>query len=88
MTILSLLGHELMLLDGGPHFRHDPTGALYVTLADEAGRRGWLEDRFGVSWQVVPRVIGELMRDPERAKRVTAAYLPMGKLDLAALLRA
>jgi predicted 3-demethylubiquinone-9 3-methyltransferase (glyoxalase superfamily) len=49
---------------------------------------GWLEDRFGVSWQVVPRVLGELMADPARSKRVMAAFLKMRKFDIAALMRA
>ena len=49
---------------------------------------GWLKDRFGVSWQVVPRALGELMSDPGRAPRVMEALLKMKKLDLAALLGA
>lgn len=46
---------------------------------------GWLTDRFGLSWQVVPRRLGELMGDPAKAKRVTAAMLKMSKFDIAAL---
>jgi predicted 3-demethylubiquinone-9 3-methyltransferase (glyoxalase superfamily) len=49
---------------------------------------GWLKDRFGVSWQVVPRVLATLMADPARAKRVVAAFLPMKKLDIETLMRA
>ena len=51
---------------------------------------GWLKDRFGVSWQIVPRVLEEMMRDkdPARAKRTAEAMLKMGKLDIAALRRA
>jgi predicted 3-demethylubiquinone-9 3-methyltransferase (glyoxalase superfamily) len=59
-----------------------------LTEGGSESRCGWLKDRFGVSWQVVPRILGELMADPERAKRVTAAFLPMKKLDLATLLSA
>lgn len=51
-------------------------------------RCGWLEDRFGVSWQVVPRVLGELMADPTRSERVVQTFLGMKKLDIEALLRA
>ncbi len=53
----------------------------------EAQRCGWLKDRFGVSWQVVPRDMGRLMGggDPERAARVMRALLPMTKLDIATL---
>lgn len=46
---------------------------------------GWLKDRYGLSWQVVPAILPELMRDPARAERVMRAVLPMKKIDLAAL---
>lgn len=46
---------------------------------------GWLSDRFGVSWQVVPDKLGEWMRDPERSKRVSGAFMQMRKLDWATL---
>jgi predicted 3-demethylubiquinone-9 3-methyltransferase (glyoxalase superfamily) len=51
---------------------------------------GWLKDRYGLSWQIVPKVLGELMRDPDRekAKRVSEAMLGMVKLDIAELERA
>jgi predicted 3-demethylubiquinone-9 3-methyltransferase (glyoxalase superfamily) len=51
---------------------------------------GWLKDRYGVSWQIVPRMLEEMMRDKDqaRAKRVTEAMLKMGKIDIAALKRA
>lgn len=52
------------------------------------GRCGWLKDRFGLSWQVVPRRLGQLLADPGRAERVTAAFMAMGKFDIAALERA
>lgn len=51
-------------------------------------RCGWLKDRFGLSWQIVPAALGELMSDPERAPRVMKALLGMGKLDVETLLRA
>jgi predicted 3-demethylubiquinone-9 3-methyltransferase (glyoxalase superfamily) len=51
---------------------------------------GWLKDRYGVSWQVVPRILGEMMKDPDRARarRVAEAMLRMVKLDIAALRKA
>ena len=49
---------------------------------------GWLKDRFGLSWQVVPEILGKLMADPERAQRVLAAFLPMKKLIIEELIRA
>ena len=52
------------------------------------GQCGWLKDRFGVSWQVVPRVLEELMADPARSKRVVEAFLKMRKFDIAGLMRA
>ncbi len=56
----------------------------------EKGPCGWLKDRFGVSWQIVPTILGKLMSDPdaEKAKRVTQAMLKMGKLEIAGLQRA
>jgi len=49
---------------------------------------GWLEDKFGVSWQIIPAVLPEIMKDTERAQRVTAAFLTMQKLDMEVLLNA
>jgi predicted 3-demethylubiquinone-9 3-methyltransferase (glyoxalase superfamily) len=54
----------------------------------QEGMCGWLKDRFGVSWQVVPAILGELLGDPVRGPRVTAAFLKMRKFDLETLLRA
>ena len=61
-----------------------------LSAVPEAEQCGWLKDRFGVSWQVVPVAMGEMMRDgtPEQIARVTQAFLPMKKFDLAALRRA
>jgi predicted 3-demethylubiquinone-9 3-methyltransferase (glyoxalase superfamily) len=49
---------------------------------------GWLKDKFGVSWQIVPAVLGKLMTDPERSKRVMQAFMKMKKFDIAALMNA
>ena len=56
----------------------------------EPGPCGWLKDKFGVSWQVVPRQIAAMMgdKDPEKAKRVGAALMKMGKLDIEKLQKA
>jgi predicted 3-demethylubiquinone-9 3-methyltransferase (glyoxalase superfamily) len=59
-----------------------------LTEGGSESQCGWLKDRFGVSWQVVPRVLEELMADPARSKRVVEAFLQMKKFDIAALLRA
>jgi predicted 3-demethylubiquinone-9 3-methyltransferase (glyoxalase superfamily) len=106
MTIDFLLeGQEFVALNGGPEFRFTPAisfvvncetqdevDGLWETLSEGGtqGECGWLEDRFGVSWQIVPTVLGELLidPDPERSQRVMRAMLEMRKLDIAQLERA
>jgi predicted 3-demethylubiquinone-9 3-methyltransferase (glyoxalase superfamily) len=69
--------------------RAEQAAAFYTSLFDdpEARRCGWLKDRFGVSWQVCPTVLQEMMRDPdpEKVDRVTRAFMPMEKLEIATL---
>lgn len=98
-------GQEFMLLNGGPGFPHTEAMSLQIfcetqeeidrlwAWLTEGGREsqcGWLVDRFGVHWQIIPTVLGPLMSDPdpERARRVTEAMLGMVKLNIAALERA
>jgi predicted 3-demethylubiquinone-9 3-methyltransferase (glyoxalase superfamily) len=93
---------EFMALNGGPEFKFTEAISLFVNcesqdvvdmfwekLSDggEKGPCGWLKDKFGLSWQIVPTALGELMSDPDpvKAQRVTQAMLQMGKLDIAAL---
>jgi predicted 3-demethylubiquinone-9 3-methyltransferase (glyoxalase superfamily) len=95
-------GVELKCFDGGPLRPFNEAVSLFVTCADQAevdrlwhalgeggefGRCGWLKDRFGVSWQVVPEELGSLLGDPDpaRAARARTAMLAMDRLDLAAL---
>ena len=92
-------------MDGGPHFKFEEgmslmvdcasqaeVDKLYDTLAEGGEKQpcGWVKDKFGVSWQIVPTVLGQLMSDPDRekARRVTEAMLQMHKIDIAALQRA
>ena len=100
---LVLDGRPYTFLNGGPDFTLDEAFSLQVDCADQAevdhywdtfvadggepGQCGWCRDRFGVSWQVVPRVLNELLADPDpaRAGRAMQAMLRMGKLDVAAL---
>jgi len=101
----TLAGQEFIALNGGPHFTFSPAISLFVKCADQAevdrfweklsdgGKTeqcGWLKDRFGVSWQVVPTVLGEMLRDadPARAGRVMQALMQMTKLEIDALSRA
>ena len=90
-------GSKFMALNGGPHFKFNEAVSFvincdtqeeidyYWSKLTEGGaesRCGWLKDKFGVSWQVVPSNIGELMSDPEKAQRVTKAFMDMKKLDM------
>jgi predicted 3-demethylubiquinone-9 3-methyltransferase (glyoxalase superfamily) len=98
-------GQRFIALNGGPEFKFSEAISFQVMCASqeevdhywaelsdggEEGVCGWLKDRFGLSWQIVPAVLPELLGDPdpERAARVTEALLKMKKLDLAALERA
>lgn len=106
MTVsFELAGQEFTALNGGPEFNFTEAISLYVDCADqdevdrlwdrlteggEPSQCGWLKDRFGVSWQIIPSALGELMGDPdpERAARVTQAMLGMTKIDIEGLKRA
>jgi predicted 3-demethylubiquinone-9 3-methyltransferase (glyoxalase superfamily) len=102
---IQLDGQEIMLLNGGPAFKFTEAISLYVNCETQAevdelweklsaggekSRCGWLKDKFGVSWQIVPTALGELLgdKDPARAKRVMDAMMKMNKLDIAQLQRA
>jgi predicted 3-demethylubiquinone-9 3-methyltransferase (glyoxalase superfamily) len=98
-----LAGRSFMALNGGPEFAFTEAISLSVACEDQAevdrlwdaliadggepSQCGWLKDRFGLSWQIVPTRLGELMQDPdpEKAGRVQQAMLGMRKLDIAAL---
>jgi predicted 3-demethylubiquinone-9 3-methyltransferase (glyoxalase superfamily) len=106
MTVaFELDGQEFIALNGGPMFKFTEAISLVVNCETQAevdhyweqltdgGQEvqcGWLKDRFGVSWQVVPTVLTELLqdKDPEKAKRVMAAMLQMKKLSIDGLKRA
>jgi predicted 3-demethylubiquinone-9 3-methyltransferase (glyoxalase superfamily) len=100
-----LQGQEFIALNGGPMFTFSPAISFFVhcetqeevdkfweKLAEggEKQRCGWLRDKFGVSWQIVPTVLGQLLqdKDAEKSKRVMNAMLQMEKLDIAGLKRA
>lgn len=59
-----------------------------LSAVPEAAQCGWCTDKFGVTWQIVPRILDELMRDPKKAEAVTAAFMPMKKLDLETIRKA
>jgi predicted 3-demethylubiquinone-9 3-methyltransferase (glyoxalase superfamily) len=95
-------GQEYMALNGGPEYKFTPAISLYINCDTQAevdyfweklseggekGPCGWLTDQYGVSWQVVPVILGELIadKDPEKVNRVMRVMLQMGKLDIAQL---
>ena len=60
-----------------------------LSAVPEAEQCGWCTDKFGVTWQVVPRILDELMREsPEKSEKVTAAFMPMKKIDLEVIRKA
>ncbi|HEV2010005.1 MAG TPA: VOC family protein [Candidatus Limnocylindria bacterium] len=100
-----LEGQEFMALNAGPQFKfteaisffvscktQEEVDAFWKRLSDggEEGRCGWLKDKYGLWWQIIPNVLGEMMgdTDPAKAKRVVDAMLKMNKIDIAALKRA
>jgi predicted 3-demethylubiquinone-9 3-methyltransferase (glyoxalase superfamily) len=106
MTVtFELAGQEFTALNGGPDFTFNEAVSLQVNCetqeevdeywnrlseGGEPGPCGWLKDKYGVSWQVTPTELGELLSDPDRDKsqRVMKAMLEMGKIDIATLRKA
>jgi len=101
-----LNGQEFIALNGGPHFKFNEAISFSVNcetqkeideywekLTSGGGKEvqcGWLKDKYGLSWQIVPAALGQLMadKDPKKAKRVTQAMMKMVKLDIEALKKA
>lgn len=98
-------GQEFIALNGGPQFKFTPAISFFVDCKTQeevddlweklsaGGRRdrcGWLQDKYGLSWQIIPSVLGELLhsKDPETSQRVMKAMLKMDKIDIEALRRA
>ena len=98
-------GQDFMALNGGPVFTFTPAISLYVncetqeevdelweklSAGGEKSRCGWLKDKFGLSWQIIPIALGELMqdKDPAKSQRVMKAMLQMDKIDIKALKQA
>ena len=93
-------GQQFTALNGGPQFKFNEALSLQITcdtqedidyywgkLSDggEEGPCGWLKDKFGVSWQVVPSVLPKLLSEPGKSERVTKAFLQMKKFDIKSL---
>jgi len=104
-AIFELDGQRLMALDGGPIFKFNEAVSFYVECEDQAEvdhfwgllsavpeseQCGWLKDKFGLSWQIVPRQMGELLSSPDRKRALAAtnAMLKMKKIVIADLQKA
>lgn len=106
MTVeFELAGVPFVALNGGPYFQFTEAISMSVDCQDQAevdeywekftdggtpSQCGWLKDKYGLSWQIVPSILGRLLSDPDaaRVKRVTAALLGMSKIDIARLVAA
>ena len=100
IVTFELAGVEFVALNGGPQFKFTEAISLLVDCADQAeiddlwdklsaggseGKCGWLKDKYGLSWQVIPSVLPKLMSDPERSGRVMQALMQMTKLEIQSL---
>lgn len=103
VVLYELNGNKFMGLNGGALFKHSAAVSFVIDCKDQAevdfywnnliadggseGQCGWCQDKFGVSWQVVPTVLGQLMSDPAKSQRVMDAFMKMKKIDIAELLK-
>jgi predicted 3-demethylubiquinone-9 3-methyltransferase (glyoxalase superfamily) len=101
----SLDGRDYIAFNGGPHFTFTPAFSLFVNCETQAevdelweklsaggekSRCGWLKDKYGMSWQIIPSVLGKRLqdKDPAKSKRVMEAMMQMSKIDIAAIEKA
>ncbi len=100
LVFFRLAGHEFTAINGGPQFPFTEAVSFSVNCANQAevdrlwsaltadggeeGQCGWLKDRFGLSWQIIPEGMGDLLSDPdpERRRRAMEAMLAMGKIEI------
>jgi len=105
MATFQLEGQDFYALNGGPQFSFTPAISLYVNCetqeeidelwnklseGGEPNQCGWLQDKYGLSWQIIPTILGKMMqdKDPTKSQRVLKALLQMKKLDIARLKQA
>ena len=105
VVVFELLGQEFIALNGGPEYKFTEAFSLYVscetqaqvdelweklTAGGEPGRCGWLKDKFGLSWQIIPTALPELLSDPDpvKSQRAMKAMLQMSKIEIEGLRRA
>jgi len=101
----SIEGQEFMVLNGGPMFKFTPAISFFVNCENqqevdelweklsaggEVMQCGWLKDKFGVTWQIIPKALGEMLgdKDPQKSQRVMKAMMKMIKIDVEELRRA
>ena len=103
VVMFEVNGKKFMCLNGGPQYKFSPATSFVIECEyqneidyfwekmGEGGtynQCGWLDDKFGVSWQIVPAILGELMSDKDKAPRVVQAFLKMKKFDIEKLVNA
>lgn len=103
VVIFELNGKKFMGLNGGPNFKFNEATSFVIecdtqeeidyywnTLTSDGGKEGncgWLKDKFGLSWQVIPTILPQLLSNPEKSQSVVEAFMKMKKFDLATLER-
>ena len=104
-TSFQLEGQDFIALNGGPQFTFTPAISLFVNCETQAEvdelwqklseggkqeRCGWLKDKYGLSWQIIPTILGRLLQDPDpvKSKRAMTAMLQMDKIDIQGLQKA
>ena len=103
VTTFEMNGTKFMALNGGPHYKFNEAVSFVVdcdtqeeidhywsklTDGGSEGQCGWLKDKYGISWQIVPSILGKLMSDPEKSNRVMKVFMQMKKFDIDQLLKA
>ena len=103
VVMFELNGTKFMALNGGPMYTFSPATSFVIECETQEeidhywnklgsggvyNKCGWLDDKFGVSWQIVPTILGKLMSDPEKAPRVIQAFMKMTKFDISTLEKA
>jgi predicted 3-demethylubiquinone-9 3-methyltransferase (glyoxalase superfamily) len=99
-VVFELNGTKFMNLNGGPEYKFTPANSYIITCKTQSeidyywdklgkegeyGKCGWLTDKFGVSWQIVPEILGQLMSNPEKAPKVMYAFMQMSKFNIETL---
>lgn len=103
VVMFELNGTKFMGLNGGPKYKFTPATSFVIDCDSQAeidhyweklgdggtySQCGWLDDKYGISWQIVPSILGSLMADPNKSPRVIDAFLKMTKFNIETLLNA